>query len=111
MRLFSRNKPKIKIQSSKKDSYSGWVKCTHCNELIHANELQENLSCCPKCNYHYRLSAMQRVELLADKGSFVELFTEFKPTDPLEFVDAEAYKKRLENAQKNSGRDEAACVG
>ncbi|MBS0603823.1 MAG: acetyl-CoA carboxylase carboxyltransferase subunit beta [Verrucomicrobia bacterium] len=111
MGLFSRNKPKIKVQSTKKDGYSGWVKCTHCNDMVHASELQQNLHCCPKCSYHYRLSASQRVQLLADEGSFKELFTEFKPLDPLQFVDTEAYVKRLESAKKNSGRDEAAMVG
>jgi acetyl-CoA carboxylase carboxyl transferase subunit beta len=111
MGLFSRNKPKIKIQTMKKDGYSGWVKCTHCHEMIHANELQQNLHCCPKCNYHYRLSALQRVEILADSESFEELFSQFKPLDPLHFVDTEAYPTRIANAQKSSGRDEAAIVG
>ncbi len=111
MGLFSRNKPKIKVQTTKKDGYSGWVKCTHCNEMVHANELQQNLHCCPKCNYHYRLSATQRMQLLADEGTFKEMFTEFKPLDPLQFIDTEAYEKRLEIAKKNSGRDEAAMVG
>ncbi len=111
MGLFSRNKPKIKVQTTKKDGYSGWVKCTHCNEMVHANELQQNLHCCPKCNYHYRLSATQRVQLLSDEGTFKEMFTEFKPLDPLQFIDTEAYAKRLEIAKKNSGRDEAAMVG
>ncbi|MGE5195760.1 MAG: acetyl-CoA carboxylase, carboxyltransferase subunit beta [Anaerolineae bacterium] len=111
MGLFSRHKPKIKIQTTKKDGYSGWVKCTHCNELIHANELQQNLHCCPKCNYHYRLSALQRIQLLADAETFVERFTEFKSFDPLGFVDTEAYIKRLDGAQKKSGRDEAVMVG
>ncbi|MBX9923896.1 MAG: acetyl-CoA carboxylase, carboxyltransferase subunit beta [Rhabdochlamydiaceae bacterium] len=111
MGLFSRNKPKIKIQTTKKDGYSGWVKCTHCNEMIHANELQQNLHCCPKCNYHYRLSALQRVEILTDPESFEEMFSEFKPMDPLHFVDTEAYPKRIASAQKSSGRDEAVIVG
>ncbi len=111
MGLFSKRDPKIKVQSTKRDGYSGWVKCTHCNEMVHASELQQNLHCCPKCDYHYRLSATQRVELIADQGTFVEMFTNFKPVDPLQFVDTEAYSKRLENAQKNSGRDEAAMVG
>lgn len=111
MGLFSRHKPKIKIQTTKKDGLSGWVKCTHCNELIHANELQENLHCCPKCDHHYRLSGMQRVRLLADEGSFVEKFTEFQALDPLKFVDTEAYEDRLKSAQKKSGRDEGAIVG
>lgn len=111
MGLFSRNKPKIKVQTTKKDGYSGWVKCTHCNEMVHANELQQNLHCCPKCNYHYRLTGTQRMQLIADEGTFKEMFTEYKPLDPLQFVDTEAYAKRLEIAKKNSGRDEAAMVG
>lgn len=111
MGLFSRQKPKIKVQMTKKDGFSGWVKCSHCNDMIHANELHQNLHCCPKCNYHYRLSGTQRVHLLADEGTFEELFTEFKPIDPLEFVDTEEYKKRIASAQKNSGRDEGAIVG
>lgn len=111
MGLFSRSKPKIKVQTTKKDGYSGWVKCTHCNEMIHANELQQNLHVCPKCNHHYRLSGSQRVQLLADEGTFRELFTQFKSLDPLEFVDTEAYKVRLENAKKKSGRDEGILVG
>ena len=111
MGLFSRNKPKIKVQTTKKDGYSGWVKCTHCNEMVHANELQQNLHCCPKCHYHYRLSATQRIQLLVDDGTFTELFDEFKPVDPLQFVDTDSYIKRLENAKKNSGRDEAIIVG
>ncbi len=111
MGLFSRNKPKIKVQTTKKDGYSGWVKCTHCHEMVHANELQQNLHCCPKCNYHYRLSGLQRIESLVDAETFVEMFTEFKPIDPLHFVDTEAYPKRVANAQKSSGRDEAALVG
>lgn len=111
MGLFSRHKPKIKVQTTKKDGYSGWIKCTHCNDMVHASELQQNLHCCPKCNYHYRLSATQRIGLLVDEGTFHELFVNYKPLDPLEFVDTEAYTKRLENAKKNSARDEAAMVG
>lgn len=111
MGLFSRSKPKIKIQTSKKDSFSGWLKCTHCNELIHANELQQKSNCCPKCDYHYRLSADERVNSLADSNSFQEMFTDLKPVDALKFVDTEPYAKRLKAAREKSGRDEAVIVG
>jgi len=111
MGLFSRNKPKIKVQTTKKDGYSGWVKCTHCHEMIHASELEQNLHCCPKCDYHYRLSATQRKDLLADEGTFEELFQEFQAADPLQFIDTESYAKRIEQAKRSSGRDEAALVG
>jgi acetyl-CoA carboxylase carboxyl transferase subunit beta len=111
MGLFSRSKPKIKIQTTKKDGFSGWIKCSGCSELIHANELSQNLNCCPKCNYHYRLSLKQRIQLIADQGSFEECFDEIKPVDFLNFVDTESYKKRIEDAVKKTGRDDAACVG
>ncbi len=111
MGLFSRNKPKIKVQTTKKDGYSGWIKCTHCHEMIHANELQQNLHCCPKCNYHYRLSATQRLETLVDAGTFIEKFTQFQATDPLEFTDTESYTQRVARAKSSSGRDEAVIVG
>ena len=100
MGLFSRNKPKIKIQTTKKDGFSGWIKCSGCAELIHANELSQNLNCCPKCSHHYRLSLKQRIQLLADEGTFKELFTDIKPIDALDFVDTETYKKRIDDAVK-----------
>jgi acetyl-CoA carboxylase carboxyl transferase subunit beta len=96
MSLFKRSKPKIKVQTSKQDGYSGWVKCTHCNEMIHATQLQENKHCCPKCDYHYRLTGLQRIQLLVDKDSFSEMYTQFKSTDALNFVDTESYAARLE---------------
>jgi acetyl-CoA carboxylase carboxyl transferase subunit beta len=111
MGLFSKNKLKIKIQMTKKDGFSGWVKCTHCHELIHVNELKHNFHCCPKCDYHYRLTAQQRVDQLADEGSFEEFFTNLKPVDPLQFVDVEAYTDRLKKAQEKSGRNEGVFVG
>lgn len=111
MGLFSRSKPKIKIQTTKKDGFSGWLKCTHCNELIHTNELQQNSNCCPKCDYHYRLSADERIKSLVDKDSFQELFDNLEPIDSLNFIDTEPYPERLTAAKEKSGNDEAIIVG
>lgn len=110
MGLFSR-KPKIKIQTTKKDSFSGWLKCTHCNELIHTNELSQNLNCCPKCDYHYRLSVEQRINLISDEGTFKELYKGIKSVDPLQFTDTKPYKQRLKEAQESSGCEEGVRVG
>lgn len=110
MGLFSKRQ-KIKIQTVQKDGYSGWLKCTHCNELIHAYELQSNQSCCPKCNYHCKLFALARIEMVADKDSFKELFTNISSVDPLGFVDTKSYTSRLEEAKKKTERDEAVAVG
>lgn len=111
MGLFSRDKPKIKVQTTKKDGFSGWLKCTHCGELIHANELQRTSNCCPKCNYHYRLSSDERIISLADDGTFQELFGELSPIDALHFADTESYPSRLESAKEKSGHNEAVMVG
>lgn len=111
MGLFSRAKPKIKIQSTRKDGFSGWLKCTHCNELIHTKELEQNLNCCPKCEFHYRLSVPQRIELLADPDSFTPLFENLSPTDALTFVDSQPYPDRIEKAQKSASGTEGVTTG
>lgn len=111
MGLFSRSKPKIKVQTTKRDGFSGWLKCTHCHELIHANELEKNMNCCPKCDYHYRLSVDDRIASLADPDTFHQLFNDIEALDSLKFVDEEPYSKRIENAKEKSGHPEAVTVG
>lgn len=111
MGFFSRSKPKIKVQTSKKDSFSGWLKCTHCNELIHTNEVERNHNCCPKCDYHYRLSPAERIQLLTDPNTFEELFGDIESVDVLEFVDTQPYATRLTEAKEKSGCNEAIVVG
>lgn len=112
MGLFSsRSKPKIKVETTKKDGFSGWIQCSGCFEMIHAKELQQNLNCCPKCNYHYRLSAQKRVDLLADANTFEEKFNNLAPKDVLNFVDTESYSERLLKAKEKTGRTEATIVG
>lgn len=109
--MFSFQRPKIKTRTTPKKEFDGWVKCPACKELVHQSELERNLQCCPKCDGHFRLSGKQRIELLADSGTFVEYFSQYQPHDPLQFVDTEPYEKRLKSAQKKTGRDEAAIVG
>ncbi|NGX63479.1 MAG: Acetyl-coenzyme A carboxylase carboxyl transferase subunit beta [Candidatus Anoxychlamydiales bacterium] len=111
MGLFSRSKPKIKVQATKKDSYSGWIKCTNCLDMIHANELKDNSNCCPKCEYHYRLSVNQRIELLIDENSLTKMYENIEPIDVLKFVDAKKYSKRLKEAQEKSKNPDAIVIG
>ncbi len=111
LRLFQRSGPKVKVNTSKKDGFSGWLKCTDCNEMIHASELKENLQCCPKCDHHYRLSLKERIDLLADQNTFKELFLDLKPVDALNFIDQESYKVRILKAQEKTSRDDAIACG
>lgn len=111
LRLFTKHKPKIKVESTKRDGFSGWVKCSQCTEMVHSKEMQENYNCCPKCKHHYRFSADQRIHLLADSGSFTEFFAQLQPVDPLGFVDSETYQDRLKRAQEKTRRTEGIYVG
>lgn len=111
MRLFNLRGPKIKEDSTKKEGFGGWLKCEDCHEMIHADEMIDKLSCCPKCNFHFRLTLPERIKLLADEGTLKELFTEVQSADPLSFVDSESYPQRLERAERKSKRDEAVMVG
>ena len=72
-----------------------WVKCNSCKELIYKKELEKNLKVCPKCNYHFRISAKERISLLTDKESFLEIEAGLSSKDPLDFKDRITYKERL----------------
>lgn len=109
--LFLKKKPKIKIQSVKKDGFSGWIKCHGCPEMIHHSELTENEHVCSKCGFHYRQTPEQRIQSLLDKDSFEELFVDLESRDPLQFFDQGSYKEKLFKAQKKTGRKDAFVAG
>ena len=95
---------KSKEQPTKKDAPSHWIKCPECNALMFFKEVEAQDNICPKCNFHMRIGAKRRIEILTDKDSFVEFDVELKPNDPLKFVDKTSYKKRVEEALKTTGR-------
>jgi len=88
-----------------------WVKCDSCKEIIYKKEIDKNLRICPKCNYHFRISARERISLLVDDGTFVEIDSGLSSNDPLKFKDKIPYKDRLEENRKKSGLEEAAISG
>ncbi len=102
---------KSKEQPTKKDAPSHWIKCPECNALMFFKEVEAQDNICPKCNFHMRIGAKRRIEILTDKDSFVEFDAELKPNDPLKFVDKTSYKKRVEEALKNTGRTSSVVSG
>lgn len=89
-----------------------WLKCPTCDELIYTRELERNLKVCPKCGHHFRLGARERIESLADEGSFEEWDLELRPIDPLEFVDPQgSYAAKLEKTQKKTGETDSLITG
>ncbi len=88
-----------------------WTKCQNCQEIIYFKEIERNLKVCPKCDYHFRISASERIELILDEGSFREMDAGLVSVDFLDFKDSQQYSERLAKAMKKNGRTEAAVCG
>ena len=100
-----------KAQPAPNETPSHWVKCPACQSLMYYKEVEQRLNVCPKCEFHMRISATQRIEQLCDEGSFVEFDANLAPVDPLKFVDSKSYKKRIEEAFAKTGRNSAVVSG
>ena len=88
-----------------------WTKCVHCDAQLPKKDLEDNDMVCPLCDYHFRINARTRISQLFDEESFEEMFSEVKPTDPLDFVDTEPYKDRIKKAKAKTGMDDAIITG
>ncbi len=88
-----------------------WVKCNNCAEIIYKKEVERNLEVCPKCAYHFRLSAFDRINMLFDKDSFEEFDPLVGPRDPLVFKDIKKYKDKIKTYQKKTGHKDAVISG
>ena len=113
MSWFSRFIPKIKISdTAKKNTIPEglWNKCPECAAFLFKNELEKNLYVCPKCNYHIRIKARQRLDFFLDPTFRQEIAANLKPTDTLKFRDTKKYKDRLVDSQKKTGENDALVV-
>ncbi len=88
-----------------------WIKCDACLEIIYKPEVERNLSVCPKCNYHFRIPAMERIKSVADDGTFQEFGEDIESVDMLGFTDTKKYTDRLKEARKKTSRKEAVITG
>lgn len=84
-----------------------WSKCTACDAIIYRNDLDRNLSVCPKCDHHMRLTGRERLKLFLDEQGVTEIAAELEPRDILKFKDSKKYKDRIAAAQKSSGEKDA----
>lgn len=100
-----------KIQPAPSEAPSHWIKCAQCQSLMYHKEVEQRFNVCPKCDFHMRISAQQRIMQLCDEGSFVEFDTNLIPVDPLKFVDKKSYKKRIEEAEEKTGRSSSVVCG
>ncbi|RUM67180.1 MAG: acetyl-CoA carboxylase carboxyl transferase subunit beta [Sulfurospirillum sp.] len=95
----------------KSEETSHWIKCKKCNSLMYYKEVENLLQVCPKCKYHMRVGAKQRIDYLVDEGSFVEMDANLVPIDPLKFTDKLSYKKRVEQNYKKIGKKSSVIAG
>jgi acetyl-CoA carboxylase carboxyl transferase subunit beta len=86
-----------------------WVKCTGCSQILYNKDLAANLSVCPKCGYHFRMGAVERVRMMFD-GAWVEYDRGLRSTDPLRFSDTKPYAKRLQASIEATGMKDAVVV-
>jgi acetyl-CoA carboxylase carboxyl transferase subunit beta len=84
-----------------------WTKCEACRSIIWKKDLDSNWDVCPKCNFHFRMRAKRRLELLLDNGDWMEHDSELVSTDPLGFTDTKPYKQRIHDARKKLGVNDA----
>ncbi|HYO77090.1 MAG TPA: acetyl-CoA carboxylase, carboxyltransferase subunit beta [Thermoanaerobaculia bacterium] len=84
-----------------------WVKCDDCKEIVYRKEVEANLNVCPKCGYHFRLTARERFEVLFDDDKYKEFASDIRSGDPLGFRDTKRYSDRLKVYQTRVGAGDA----
>jgi acetyl-CoA carboxylase carboxyl transferase subunit beta len=105
--------PKINraIGPSKKNVPEGlWSKCPKCDSVLYRTDLDANAEVCPKCDYHNRISARDRLNVLLDEEGRIEIGAEVQPIDPLKFKDTKRYADRIKASQSEVGETDALLV-
>ena len=88
-----------------------WIKCPGCKATVYRKEAAKLQNVCPKCQYHFYVSAKERIEQVLDSGTFEEWDASLQPTDPLNFSDKKRYADRLVDEQKRTGLSDATLTG
>ncbi len=108
------NKPKytlLRIAKKKEIPDGLWTKCPTCGEIIFKKKLEENFKVCPKCDYHFTLSAEERINILVDPQSFEEMDRFLVSPDPLQFEGPKPYKQKLKEEQEKTKMLDAVITG
>ena len=107
-KLNGEEKVKTKNEQASDRMIGKWVKCDNCKEILYKEDLHKNLSVCPNCGKHFRLSARRRIKQIADEGTFKEIGGDILTKDPLNF---EGYLKKVDSLKEKTKIDEAVKCG
>jgi acetyl-CoA carboxylase carboxyl transferase subunit beta len=88
-----------------------WQKCEQCKQTLWKKDLEPTFHVCPQCNFHFRVSARQRLDRFFDQGQYKEYDCDLQSDDPLQFVDKKAYRRRLSEMQAATGMKDAILAG
>jgi acetyl-CoA carboxylase carboxyl transferase subunit beta len=88
-----------------------WIKCESCKEIMYRAEVEKAGRVCPKCHYPFRITARERIGVLADAGTFEEYQAALTSVDPLGFKDTRRYRDRLKTARQKMAMEEAVVTG
>ncbi|MDR2105482.1 MAG: acetyl-CoA carboxylase, carboxyltransferase subunit beta [Deferribacteraceae bacterium] len=88
-----------------------WTKCVHCGEICYKQEVENLLNTCPICGFHFKISAMEKIQIIADEGTFETMNETLTSLDPLKFRDSKKYTERVKAAQKKTGLNDAFISG
>lgn len=114
MGWFTRSKaPKPSSEEADKSNLPKdiWTKCPECSAILYTKELARTLGVCSKCNFHLKLTARQRITIIADRHSFTEMDSSLRASDPLNFKGVKRYKDSLKRAERETGLLEAVVTG
>lgn len=105
-------KTKSEREARKKLADDVYIKCQSCHAHIFKQDYINNNSVCPKCNWHGKITAYERIGLTIDSGTFKELNETIRPADPLQFIDGKGpYSDRVAEANKKTGLNESVVTG
>lgn len=98
--------PQSKDAKGTMDSNS--IICSKCNNVVNKEDLRMNFSVCPKCNFHNRISAMERLDTIVDTGTFKEMNGDLRSKNPLGYP---GYEEKIKTTISSSGITEAVVTG
>jgi acetyl-CoA carboxylase carboxyl transferase subunit beta len=88
-----------------------WFKCERCHQTVYRKQVEQNCGICSNCGAHFRINHREYLGILIDEGSFEEIASDVRSSDPLEFEDRKRYSERLKESRKATGIDAAVCTG
>ena len=107
---FRRKSEKIKTRYKKEITEGSWLKCSNCNEVLYRAMLEENFHICTNCSYHFRIDAQDYINLLLEKNSFIEIASNIKSSDPLNFIANKKYIDQINDTELKTNSKEAVIT-